>query len=164
MTLTAHGIVGGAIVSLIPAHPAVGLCLAFASHYLLDAIPHWDYPVRSASINPNIAAKMRYDYAILRDLIVVGGDAALGVVLAAVLFASRGGPLLAGGGACAAILPDALEFAYVLYPRGPLLLLQRFHSWVHTSKKIKRPVPGVALQIAFIAAIVIAVCVATGLI
>jgi hypothetical protein len=32
---------------VIEAQPDVGLSLAFASHFLLDALPHWDYPTAS---------------------------------------------------------------------------------------------------------------------
>jgi len=79
LTLTTHGVVGGAIVSLIPTYPVLGLCLAFASHYLLDGIPHLDYPIRSASLRPNSAAPMKYDTALLTDAITISADAALGV-------------------------------------------------------------------------------------
>jgi hypothetical protein len=106
VTLTAHGIVGGAIVSLMPAHPILGLCLAFASHYLLDAIPHWDYPIRSASVDPKIGARMRYDRALLADAIAIGTDGILGVALPVVLFATRESFVLIACGACAAMLPD----------------------------------------------------------
>jgi len=157
MTLTAHSIVGGAIVSLMPAYPVLGLCLAFASHFILDAIPHWDYPVRSASLKPDIATRMRYDRALLKDLITIGTDATLGVALASLLFAPQGHLLLVASGACAALLPDALQFAYMRYPRGPLLLLQRFHWWIHTPVQIERPILGIGLQVAFIAAVVITV-------
>ena len=79
MTLTTHGVVGGAIVSLIPTSPVLGLCLAFLSHYLLDSIPHFDYPIRSASLRPKSAAPMKYDTALLADAITISADAALGV-------------------------------------------------------------------------------------
>lgn len=42
MTATAHALVGGAIAASI-SNPALGLSLAFASHPLLDMIPHWDF-------------------------------------------------------------------------------------------------------------------------
>ena len=45
LTLMTHAIVGAAIVGLVPAHPLLGLSLAFASHFILDALPHWDYPI-----------------------------------------------------------------------------------------------------------------------
>jgi len=41
MTATAHALVGGAIAASVP-DPVLGLSLAFASHPLLDMIPHWD--------------------------------------------------------------------------------------------------------------------------
>jgi hypothetical protein len=60
-----------------------------ASHYLLDAIPHLDYPIRSASLIPNSAAPMKYDTALLADAITIGADAAIGVALALLLFAEE---------------------------------------------------------------------------
>src|SRR3989338_9418562 len=41
MTATAHALVGGAIAASI-SNPTAGIALAFASHPLLDMIPHWD--------------------------------------------------------------------------------------------------------------------------
>jgi hypothetical protein len=67
LTLTTHAIVGAAIASVIPAHPFFAIAAAFASHFLLDAIPHWDYPIRSDSVNPNVSAAMKYDGALLSD-------------------------------------------------------------------------------------------------
>lgn len=157
MTLTAHSIVGGAIVSLMPAHPVLGLCFAFASHFVLDAIPHWDYPIRSALMKPDVEEKMQWNGAFLRDAIAIYLDATLGIALAVALFGSRSGLLLVASGACAAIFPDALQFAYMRCPRGPLPLLQRFHCSIHSSKKIRHPLIGVSLQVAFVAAIVVAV-------
>lgn len=42
MTATAHALVGGVIAASVP-NPALGITLAFASHPLLDLIPHWDF-------------------------------------------------------------------------------------------------------------------------
>jgi len=41
MFLTPHVAVGVAIGSLIP-NPVLAVPLAFASHFVLDAVPHWD--------------------------------------------------------------------------------------------------------------------------
>lgn len=41
MTATAHALVSGAIAAAIP-DPYIALPLAFASHFLMDAVPHWD--------------------------------------------------------------------------------------------------------------------------
>lgn len=42
MTATAHILVAGAIVSKI-SNPAISLPLVFASHFVMDAVPHWDF-------------------------------------------------------------------------------------------------------------------------
>ena len=160
LTLTTHAIVGGAIASLIPAHPWLGLSLAFASHFLLDALPHWDYPIRSSSIKPEVAARMKYDGALFADLFTIGGDAALGIVVAVALFNAQtpASYLLALGGACAGILPDALQFAYMRFPHQPLTCIQQFHEWIHTTRRMsKRPVLGITSQIALIIAFILAV-------
>jgi hypothetical protein len=164
LTLTAHGVVGGAIVSLIPTYPVLGLCLAFASHYLLDAIPHLDYPIRSASLIPKSAAPMKFDTALMADAITIGADAALGVALALLLFAARGSVALVVWGALAAILPDVLQFAYTRFPHEPLASLQSFHRWAHISKGMKQPILGIVSQVIFLVVIVVAVQIVNALI
>lgn len=42
MTATAHALVAAAIVAAIP-DPRISLPLALASHFVMDAIPHWDF-------------------------------------------------------------------------------------------------------------------------
>ncbi len=43
MTSTAHFVVGAAICRYVPSKPA-GLAMALASHFALDAVPHWEDP------------------------------------------------------------------------------------------------------------------------
>jgi hypothetical protein len=64
MILCSHALVGGAVASTIPSHPAAALLIGFASHFILDAIPHADYPIRSRSVNPEIGARMVLDAAL----------------------------------------------------------------------------------------------------
>jgi hypothetical protein len=45
MILSTHAIVGGAIASLFPSHPILIAAAGFTSHLVIDAIPHWDYPL-----------------------------------------------------------------------------------------------------------------------
>jgi hypothetical protein len=42
MTATAHALVSGAIVAAIP-DPSISLPLIFTSHFIMDAVPHWDF-------------------------------------------------------------------------------------------------------------------------
>jgi hypothetical protein len=63
---------------------------------------------------------MKYDTALLTDAITISADAALGVALALLFFGARGSIVLVACGALAAILPDALQFAYSRFPHEPL--------------------------------------------
>jgi hypothetical protein len=45
MILSTH-----AIASLFPSHPTLAVVAGFASHFAFDAIPHWDYPLRSITV------------------------------------------------------------------------------------------------------------------
>lgn len=42
MTATAHALVSGAIVASVH-NPLLALSLVLASHFLMDAVPHWDF-------------------------------------------------------------------------------------------------------------------------
>jgi hypothetical protein len=42
MTATAHALVSGAIAASVH-NPTLALPLALASHYVMDAVPHWDF-------------------------------------------------------------------------------------------------------------------------
>jgi len=151
LTLTTHAVVGAAIASAIPAHPYLAIMAAFASHFLLDAIPHWDYPLRSESMKPGVAAAMRFNGALLADMLTIGADAVLGMALALLVLARPGDRALIACGAGAALLPDALQFAYMRVPREPLISLQRFHCWIHTSRHLRgRPILGLTAQIMFV--------------
>src|SRR6516164_6101449 len=45
LILATHAIVGAATASQIPNHPVIALLAGIASHFAIDAIPHWDYPL-----------------------------------------------------------------------------------------------------------------------
>jgi hypothetical protein len=143
---------------VLPAHPYLVIAAAFTSHFLLDAIPHWDFPLRSDSVNPKVAAAMKYDRALLADMLMIGTDALLGMAVALFLLATPGNYFLVLSAASAAILPDALQFAYIRFPREPLVSLQRFHTWMHASQSLSgRPILGLSAQIGLVLFVLIIV-------
>ena len=151
LTLTTHAIFGAAIAAVIPTHPYLAVSAAFVSHFLLDAIPHWDYPLRSSSMKPGVVAAMKFDGEVLADIFTIGADALLGLGLAVLLLASADDWALIACAAGAAILPDALQFAYMRFPSEPLISLQRFHCWIHASRNLKgRPLLGLTAQMALV--------------
>ncbi|SCB42703.1 hypothetical protein GA0061098_1009166 [Bradyrhizobium shewense] len=149
MILSTHAIVGGAIASLIPSHPAAAAIAGFASHFAIDAIPHWDYPLRSISLGKGANNRgLSFSSATLRDFAIIGIDACAGLGLALWMFATAGSIWTIAIGAFTAMLPDALQFVHTLYPRGLLHALQRFHWWIH-SKRALTGLFGVGSQLAF---------------
>jgi hypothetical protein len=151
--LSTHAVVGAALATLLPSEPALIALAGIASHFAIDAIPHWDYPLRGISVSKDVGKPLRLSRALARDCVLIALDACLGLALAAFLF---GPSWTVGLGAIAAMLPDPLQFLHRLYPREPLRTLQRFHGWIHSDWKLRWPV-GIASQLAFVAAVVAAV-------
>jgi len=154
MILTTHAVVGAALASFVPSHPAVAFVLGFGSHFILDAIPHVDYPIGSRSVNPKFGAPMAFDRALLQDVVTIGSDGLFGLVAALFLFSSATNFWAILMGAVGAILPDPLQFAFTRLPHEPLRTLQRFHLWAHSKKTIDSAVFGASTQAAFVVLVV----------
>ena len=149
MILSTHAVVGGAVASLLPSHPAAAAIAGFASHFAIDAIPHWDYPLRSISLGKGANnRRLSFSTATLMDFAIIGFDVCAGLGLALWMFTAEGSFWTIAIGAFTAMLPDALQFAHTLYPRGLLHALQRFHWWIH-SKRALTGLFGVGSQLAF---------------
>jgi hypothetical protein len=157
MTLTTHAIFGAGLASLVPQHPIAAFSLGFVSHFVLDAIPHWDYDILSESVDPDFGARVTFDRRLFLDAIRIGGDMCLGIILGLLLFGffehqNFYGIFVVFCGAIGAIVPDALQFVYAHFKREPLVSLQVFHQWIHTNIRLRgRPLLGVSLQIVFTA-------------
>jgi hypothetical protein len=158
MILTSHAIVGASVASLFPNHPVTAFSVAFATHFLLDAIPHSQYDIDSSSLRPGERGKFFFNKSLFFDIFKIGSDGILGLALAFFLFASNGNLFIVLGGAIFGMLPDFLQFIYILFPRQPLLTLQRFHFWIHHNRHLKpNSIFGVFSQMGVVLAIVLLV-------
>lgn len=144
MTLTTHALVGAAAASLFPEHQYIAFAAGFASHFAIDALPHWDYAeyLRSMQWDParRIHTDMRLNKYFLRDLAIIGADALLGFVLTFVAaWILKVSPEIALVGAGAGIYPDLLQFIYYKIRttrfEPVLAYLQRFHMWLQEGKE-----------------------------
>ena len=144
MTLTTHAVVGAAAASLFPEHPYLAFGAGFASHFAIDALPHWDYGhyLRSMQWDPaqGMHTDMRLGKDFVRDLAVIAGDALLGFVLTFVAaWILKVSPEIALVGAGAGIYPDLLQFVYYKIRKTrlePMLHdLQTFHVWLQKGKE-----------------------------
>src|SRR3984957_19841384 len=154
MILTTHAVVGAALASFVPSHPAAAFVLGFGSHFILDAIPHVDYPIRSRSVNPKIGAPMTFDRALVQDVVTIGSDGLFGMLVSLLLFSTSANFWAVLMGAVGAMAPDPLQFAFTRWRHEPLRTFQRFHLWAHSKKKIDSVVFGAITQAAFVALVV----------
>lgn len=102
MTATAHALVSGAIVTAVP-DPTISLPLVFASHFIMDAVPHWDFGTNWRSRSKSSTGVI----AILDTIIgftvtyfVFGGKVELPILALAVIVGN---------------LPDWLEAPYYMF-------------------------------------------------
>lgn len=138
MTLTTHAVVGAAVASLVPHHPAIGFIGGFASHFALDAIPHWAEGrllLRSVDRPDTPASRLvRFGKDLLHDVLVVSLDSLLGFLVASIiLWGFFSVPLyVVFIGAFAGQLPDGLQFVYFIFKPRFMLRLQEFHERIQT--------------------------------
>lgn len=161
MILVTHGIIGGAIGKLIFNHPVLAFSTGFLSHFVVDAIPHWHYPLFSFKKDPNdpMHNDMLLNKWFVVDMFNIGIDLLAGIVLSVVFFhphVSFDLPLISIiAGVIGSILPDALEFLYWKMPNKPLTLLTEFHMWIHSKIDIDaKYFLGIATQTLFVIAII----------
>jgi hypothetical protein len=138
MILSAHAVSGAAFASLTPDKPLVGFVVGFPSHFVLDAIPHWDYSLESIKHEGNDPMKddMVLDKRFLKDILKISADAIIGLLLAYLIFGFylKVSIFVILCGAVGAMMPDALAFVYMKWKHEPLTSLQRFHIWIHADK------------------------------
>lgn len=125
MTITNH-ILAGSIIGLVVPNPVLAVVLAFASHFVMDALPHFGYPGK--------AGYVIFKYRLTQIVAVATFITSLAVII---LLGSTGNwfALLTG---LIAASPDAVGFYnYLKYERKqlpPTKLLQvfhvRFHRWI----------------------------------
>lgn len=160
MTLATHIVVGGAVASLFPSHPVIAFFAGFCSHFILDAMPHWDYRILSEYANPDIDAshnKSKADGLFGLDLLRIGTDVLLGIFVT--LFVWHPTTVvqleILALGMVGGMLPDFLQFVYLRFPHQPVVLMKKLHYFMHTERKIdnRKAIKGVLWQVA------IAVCV-----
>lgn len=142
MILATHAIVGAAAGRLFN-NPLLSFTAGFASHFVIDAIPHSEYKLSSKVNDPHdyLVDDMVMDHRFVGDIIKIGLDCIGGFILA--LFIFQGGlgynaatiSILAG--ALGGVFPDFLQFAYFKFKHQPLISIQKFHHFVHTKKRLQ---------------------------
>lgn len=103
MLETPHAALGMAIAVTIP-NPLISIPLAFASHFVLDMVPHW---------NPHINTEMKKFGKLTKPtLYIIGLDLVCAVLLT--IFVARNNPYVYIA-SFMSVLPDIAEGPYFLF-------------------------------------------------
>jgi hypothetical protein len=159
MILATHAIAGAA-VGRLAGNPILAFIFGLASHFILDAIPHWQYELKSRTRSDDIMKEdMSLNRKLIGDVVRLGIDFFSGTFISVLAFSGWGGftnppaPLVAGviGG----VLPDALQFLFWKFRREPLISIQKFHSFMHADWEFGyKSKFGVVLQVVLAAIII----------
>ncbi len=163
MILSTHAIAGTASVIILKRYPLLGLVVAFFSHFVLDAVPHWHYRILSMDEDDSspFGNKLDFGKKFLKDIFRTGIDFCLGLGVS--LFVSQyffpGNFWLVFWGAFAGVLPDAIQVLYYRFKNlKPLYWFQWFHEKVHAKTRLdNEPLKGIFYQVAVSATIVLAI-------
>lgn len=132
MLETPHVIVGAAIATHV-VNPALAIPLAFASHFILEKVPHWNPHLNSETEKYGRPSKQS-TYIVIADVIV---SLTLGGFIASRALPDYGHTLTILLAAFAAVLPDVLE--------GPYFFLnmrsQIVKRWINFQKSIQVDIP-----------------------
>ena len=150
MTLTTHAAIAAALAKpLMRGHPLLIFAVALVSHYLSDAIPHWDYPVHSLQHVSGHKSESEWNYTsavFWKDLNHMALDAILGM---GILFFFMRPELprdwfLFSLIIIGSMLPDFLQGLYFTKKATFLKPLQHFHDKMHTKIKLG-PYPAIGI-------------------
>ena len=151
MVLATHAVVGTIIASTFTTNPYIAFAIGFASHFILDPIPHWDYKLHSFKKDPE--GKLNHDMVLgktfIVDLMRIGTDATIGTIISFIvalyILKVASIPVILAS-VFGGILPDPLQFIYWKTKSKYLLPLQTFHKKIHAKKSISHPFVGISLQ------------------
>jgi hypothetical protein len=132
MTAANHALTGAAIAAVVK-QPLLALPLAFISHFVCDALPHF-------GIDMKFRSKQMYTWLAVDGILAVACAAAL-------LLAGVSNPLLLAVAGFFAMSPDLAWLYYglkgKLEDKSALDLLSRFHSNIQWYQKV----PGLGVEI-----------------
>jgi len=155
MTLATHIVTGAAAAKLFSTHPIQAFFIGWLTHYILDSIIHWDYPVRSFvkdESNP-MGTKIALSRPMILDITSVLLDISIGFVIVLLLGAdlSMFNMSIVLLGAFGGVVPDFFQFLFGVLKIQPLRILQRFHNFMHHSKNLNdRPIVGITTQVCIV--------------
>jgi len=157
MILTTHAIVGAA-AGRIFTNPFLAFVAGFASHFLADSIPHWDYHLNAFDPDKREKENKVFTREFAADAARFLPDLIIGIIAAIFIFRSGNNllysPVSLLAGILGGLLPDMLEMIYLKFHTKFLSGLSDFHNFIHHRTKLT-PFKGLTTQVLTIIIVVI---------
>jgi hypothetical protein len=149
MLSTPHAVVGAAIAASV-SNPALGLPLAFVSHFVLDKVPHYN-PHLNTELKENGKVTKKSTKLILFDITLAF---IMSLAIASTALPDIGRFIVIMLGALMGILPDLIEAPYYFLRKKSDFVLKwiKFQKSIQTDTSI---VPGMATQVVTVIATLI---------
>ena len=149
MLETPHVAIAAAIATKIP-NPFIAIPLAFASHFVLDAVPHW---------NPHIVTETKeFGHPTKKSTTIIVVDSTLALVLGSFIayqaLPNTGHALTILAASLVSVLPDLIEAPYFFLKTRVKLL----GGWVNFHRSLQAhayPFWGILTQLAPIVAVLL---------
>ncbi|MES2953337.1 MAG: hypothetical protein V4674_02155 [Patescibacteria group bacterium] len=154
MTLATHIVIAEALAKPMIgiANPGLGFLFGMFTHYLADAIPHYDYHLGTAKQERAEVLHIELHPTsrnIAKDLLKITFDVAVGTAAGILVVRpelSFSGLLPYAAVAIGAILPDALQSVYWFWRKTPVKELKEFHDVWHAKTRLKWDLVGLGSQ------------------
>ncbi len=141
MLETPHVIVGAAIATKV-GNPALAIPLAFASHFILDRIPHWNPHFYTETQKFGMPTKKSTTIAVGDEVLAIGTS----LFIASMALPNYGQAFVILASCFAAVLPDQIKFPYFfLKNRGGFL--ERWTTFERSNQANAPLIPGVLTQV-----------------
>ncbi|MBI4153617.1 hypothetical protein HY503_01295 [Candidatus Woesebacteria bacterium] len=136
----------GAAIATKVVHPALAIPLAFASHFILEKVPHWN-PHLNTETEKFGAPTRKSTYIVIAD---VAASLALGGFIASRALPDWGHTASILAACFASVLPDVLEGPYFFFNMRSEIIKR----WINFQKSIQVDtsiVPGLLTQVITVA-------------
>lgn len=157
MILSTHSVIGASFAGLLATDPALAFTVGLTSHYLLDAIPHWEYELASKTNDDELDFKFGTT-GFFSDISKIFLDLILGLAISYYLFVTLAGFswLVVLAGIVGGVLPDFFQFFYAEHKIKLLAVTQKIHDFFHTEDRPykKAQVKGALLQLGLVIVVV----------
>jgi hypothetical protein len=132
MIISTHSVFGAVTAQAISfGNPAIAFIVGFFSHFILDAIPHWDYKLKVNSEGLSKKAVFSDAWKVLIDFLGAG------ILIYFFLQGEEPFSLIIWLGALGAVFPDVLQNLADFKGFRFLSFFRDIHNRFHSSKELK---------------------------